>query len=150
MSLSFDRYVSFLFLIIGMGFIFESRKISETAYGSNVGPNVFPMALGIILILLSFRLFFETRNRPSTKDEKVRLDYKKFLVIVVSAILYGLLLEVLGYVITTFLFLVVGFQVMEKGRWINTILIAGVFSFGVYYVFVQVLKGSLPGFPIFF
>ncbi|HWO97652.1 MAG TPA: tripartite tricarboxylate transporter TctB family protein [Bacillus sp. (in: firmicutes)] len=148
MSKQFDRYASFIFLIIGAGFIFESRKISESAYGSNVGPDIFPMGLGIILILLSIRLFVETLRYVQKGKEKFSYDYKRFLIIFISAVMYAYFLEDIGYVIGTFVFLLIGFQTMEKGKWISSIAISGVFSYGIYFLFVEVLKGSLPGFPI--
>lgn len=148
MNKTFDRYASIVFLLIGVLFIVESRKISASSYGSNVGPDIFPIGLGILLVLLSIKLFIETAKmkKEDTKGEKP--DYKRFLIIFGAAVLYVVLLEPLGYVITTFLFLVVGFQVLEKGGWLKTIAIAAAFSFGVYYLFVMVLQGSLPGFPI--
>jgi putative tricarboxylic transport membrane protein len=148
MSKQFDRYTSFIFLIIGAGFIFESRKISESAYGSNVGPDIFPMGLGIILILLSVRLFWETLRYVQKGKEKVSYDYKRFFIIFISAVVYAYFLEDIGYVIGTFIFLLIGFQTMEKGKWVSSIVISGVFSYGIYFLFVEVLKGSLPGFPI--
>ncbi|WP_235420944.1 hypothetical protein [Jeotgalibacillus soli] len=36
-----------------------------------------------------------------------------------ASVLYVLLLEPLGYVITTFLFLLVGFQVIDRGGWLK-------------------------------
>ncbi|OXS74660.1 tripartite tricarboxylate transporter TctB family protein [Domibacillus enclensis] len=148
MNKTFDRYASIVFLLIGVLFIVESRKISASSYGSNVGPDIFPIGLGILLVLLSIKLFIETAKmkKEDTKGEKP--DYKRFLIIFGAAVLYVVLLEPLGYVITTFLFLAVGFQVLEKGGWLKTIAIAAAFSFGVYYLFVMVLQGSLPGFPI--
>ncbi|MFC4766540.1 tripartite tricarboxylate transporter TctB family protein [Effusibacillus consociatus] len=147
MSKKFDRYTSLLFLVIGAGFMFESRKISESAYGSNVGPDIFPFGLGLILVLLSLRLFYETFRYKETEREKISLDYKRFLIILAAAVLYGFFLEDIGYVIGTFLFLLVGFQTMERGKWISSILVSGLFSSGVYFVFVEVLQGTLPGFP---
>ncbi|MBD1382824.1 tripartite tricarboxylate transporter TctB family protein [Metabacillus arenae] len=148
MSKTFDRYAGILFLLIGAFFIFESRKISDSSYGSNVGPDIFPIGLGIVLILLSIRLLFETMKYRKEGKKESKLDYKRFLVIFVAALLYVLLLEPLGYIMTTFLFLIIGFQVIERGRWLKSIVIAAVFSFGVYYLFVEILQGSLPGFPI--
>lgn len=143
----FDRYAGVIFLLIGAAFIFESRKISSSSYGSNVGPDIFPIGLGILLILLSIRLLFETTKYVGESNNNSKPDYKRFLLILVAAILYVLLLNTLGYVITTFLFLLFAFRVMEKGSWIKMILISAAFSIGVYYVFVKVLQGSLPGFP---
>lgn len=148
MSRTFDRYASIIFLLIGVFFITESRKIAATSYGSNVGPDIFPIGLGILLILLSIKLFFEAVKNKQEGRRGEKPDYKRFFVIFAAAILYVALLEPLGYVITTFLFLLIGFQVLEKGGWLKSIVIAAAFSFGVYYIFVGLLQGSLPGFPV--
>jgi putative tricarboxylic transport membrane protein len=147
MSKTFDRSASLFFLVIGLGFMFESRKISASVYGSNVGSDIFPFGLGLLLVLLSLRLFYETFRYKETGGETKPFDYKRFLIILVSAVFYGLFLEDIGYVLGTFLFLLIGFQTMEKGKWISSLLISGLFSFGVYFIFVEVLQGTLPGFP---
>lgn len=43
MSKTFDRYASLAFLALGAGVVYQSQTISQSAYGSNVGPNIFPM-----------------------------------------------------------------------------------------------------------
>ena len=149
MSKTFDRIASIAFLLIGLLFVIESNSLSVNSYGSSVGPNIFPMALGVILILLSIRLLFETTKYKADNGSKEPLQYIKFIIILVSAAVYAAVLEPLGYVISTFVFLLVAFQTMERGKWIQTIIIAAVFSFGVYYFFAEFLGGSLPGFPEF-
>lgn len=147
MSKTFDRYASLLFLVLGAAFVIGSQNISTSAYGSNVGPNIFPLGLGCLLILLAARLFYETFQYKQEKEKGASLDYKRFGIIVGAAILYVLLLEEIGYVISTFLFLLVGFQTMEKGKWLSTLLVSGAFSLGVYFLYVEVLDGTLPGLP---
>ena len=149
MSKTFDRYASIAFLLIGLLFVVESTKIANSAYGSTVGPKIFPLGLGIILILLSLRLLYETFKYKTETTSSEKLQYKKFLIIFVSAALYAFLLEKIGYVISTFLFLLIAFQTMERGRIVPSLIIAAVFSFGVYYFFAEFLGGSLPGFPRF-
>ncbi|WNC16064.1 tripartite tricarboxylate transporter TctB family protein [Brevibacillus brevis] len=148
MSKAFDRYASLLFLVLGAAFVIGSGNISASAYGSNVGPNIFPLGLGSLLIVLSLRLFYETfKYKQEEKKSGPALDYKRFLIVLVAALLYALLLEEIGYVVSTFLFLLVGFQTMQKGKWLSSVLISGGFSFGVYFLYVNVLDGTLPGLP---
>jgi putative tricarboxylic transport membrane protein len=109
MSKTFDRYASFVFFALGAAFVTESMRISTSAYGSNVGPNIFPMGLGIVLLLLSLRLFYETFRYSGSKDKKPTLNYKNFLIILGTTFLYALFMEQIGYVISTFLFLIIGF-----------------------------------------
>lgn len=148
MSKTFDRYASVVFLAMGVAFVIGSMGISQSAYGSDVGPNIFPLGLGSILVLLSLRLFCETFQYKKEQKEKSRLDYKRFGIILAAAVLYALLLEEVGYVISTFAFLLVGFQTMEKGKWLSTLLVSGGFSCGLYYLYVEILEGTLPGFPV--
>ncbi|MBA4493667.1 tripartite tricarboxylate transporter TctB family protein [Paenactinomyces guangxiensis] len=149
MNRTFDRTASILFMMAGVFFIVESRKLSATAYGSNIGPDLFPFSLGIILVLLSIRLMIETFRYPAgEKQPKPNgLAVKRFAIIFASAIGYAFLLEPIGYVLATFLFLVIAFQAMEKGSWVSALAVSGFFSVGVYYIYVELLKGTLPGFP---
>jgi putative tricarboxylic transport membrane protein len=147
MNTMFDRYAGIVFFAIGTTFVIGSRSISTSAYGSNVGANIFPMILGVFLALMSIRLIYDTFRKQQTKKHKENLDYKRFGIIFVSAVLYALFLEDIGFVISTFLFLMIGFQTMQKGRVWVSLLISAAFSYGVYTLYVNGLDGSLPGFP---
>jgi putative tricarboxylic transport membrane protein len=149
MDKKFDRFAGVAFLIVGILFLVESQRISDSAYGSSVGPKIFPMSLGIILIALSIRLLYETFKYKGEDSEKEKLQYKKFFIIFGSAILYAFFLEKIGYVLSTFLFLLIAFQTMERGKTVSSIVIAAIFSLGTYFLFSELLGGSLPGFPLF-
>ncbi|WP_028548067.1 tripartite tricarboxylate transporter TctB family protein [Paenibacillus sp. UNC451MF] len=147
MNTTFDRYAGIVFLAIGAAFVIGSRSISTSAYGSNVGANIFPMVLGAFLSLMSLRLIYETFRRQQAEKKKQDLDYKRFGIIFATAVLYAYFLEDIGFVISTFFFLLIGFQTMQRGGiWIS-LLISAAFSYGVYFLYVNVLDGSLPGFP---
>lgn len=149
MSRTFDRFSSLFFLLMGIFFILESRHFASATYGSEVGPNLFPTGLGILLILLSIRLFYETFRYSAENKAKSKLDWKRFGIIFAAALGYALTLEWIGYILSTFLFLLIGFQTMEKGKWLHSILIAALFSGGIYYLYAKVLQGTLPAFPLF-
>ncbi|MBO2533068.1 MAG: tripartite tricarboxylate transporter TctB family protein [Thermoactinomycetaceae bacterium] len=146
----FDRSASLIFAAVGAAFILGARNLSSTAYGSQVGPDIFPMGLGAILILLSLRLFFETFRYPEKEKSGNRgnLDWRRFGGMLAAALLYALLLEPLGYVLSTFLFLFVGFQLVERGGRMRSALVAAAFSGGVYFLYAVVMKGTLPGWPV--
>jgi putative tricarboxylic transport membrane protein len=144
---TFDRYASVLFFLLGVGFIWHSNEISTSAYGSNVGPNIFPLGLGLLLIILSLRLFYEVMKSKANSEAGDKLDYKKFLMIFTAAVLYAFFFEEIGYIIGTFLFLLFSFQVLEKGKLLKSLLISGLFSVGIYVLFVIILEVSMPGFP---
>ncbi|MCM3598311.1 tripartite tricarboxylate transporter TctB family protein [Metabacillus idriensis] len=150
MSIHFDRAAAVLFLTVGALFMYGSMQIAESSYGSVVGPNIFPFFLGAILFLLSLRLFYETLHYQKKYGKKEPLQIKAFIIIFAATLLYIALLETIGYVITTFVFLFICFQAMERGQWVKSIVISACFSAGIYYLFVVVLKGTLPSFPVWF
>lgn len=158
MNHTFDKVFSIILLTLSILFVFQATQISDSAYGSTVGPKIFPLCLGIILGLLSLQLFYESWKNavkkritggPTTSSKISSTELKKFLIILGSALAYVFFLEKIGYMITTFLFLCISFQMMERSKLIYSIIIAAGFSLGVYYVFTGLLGGSLPSFPTF-
>lgn len=147
MSKTFDRFLSLILILVCGILIFESTKILESSIGSTIGPGLLPMVLAIILGLLSIVNFYQTFQMRYADEQKEKLEYKRFIMMVVSATLYCLLIVPLGYVISTFLFLIVGFQLMEKGKVLYSVIFAAMVSFSVYYVYVEIMKGTLPGLP---
>ena len=144
---TFDTIAGCVFLIVGMFFITASMGISKSSYGSNVGPNIFPLGLGAILVFLSLVVIYKTRGYKASSQGKTRRDYRRFALVLTATLAYILLFEPLGYVIATFLYLTLVFQVMERKKLLTAILIAAFFSSAVYIVYVIILQGVLPPFP---
>jgi len=150
MSHRFDFIASLIFLTLGILFVMGARDMAGAVYGSSITSGTFPLVFGWSLFGLSVLLMVETLKKAAVaKKEPQPLFYKRFAVIALACFFYVLLLEPIGYVITTFLFLVVCFQAMERGSIAKTLWIAAGFSLGIYLLFVVLLKGSLPAWPSF-
>jgi putative tricarboxylic transport membrane protein len=142
----FDRYASVVFIALGVSLFFYSQTLTTSSTGGSIGPKELPMFLAVALTITAvLNLAAAIRSRSSGK--KKGLEYRKFLIILGLLLLYVFLLEPLGYVISTFLFLMGAFQTMEKGQYLKSALIAAAFSGGVYLLYVKVALGVLPGFP---
>jgi putative tricarboxylic transport membrane protein len=144
---TFDRGLSIGIVVLCIVFIFESSKMLKGSFGSTIGPGLLPMVLAIVLAILSLINFYHTFRVKTSSDNKEKLQYKRFGILVGSSFVYCLLLEPLGYLISTFLFLLIAFQVMEKGKILYSFIISAGISSGVYFMYVDVMKGTLPGFP---
>ncbi|WP_166241286.1 tripartite tricarboxylate transporter TctB family protein [Paenibacillus turpanensis] len=150
---NFDIGAAILFLLVGGAFVWESRKLAATAFGSSVGPDLFPLVLGSLLVLLSIKLIFESRKQlrastgASDAADGEKPDNTRFLLILGATIAYVLLMEPLGYIISTFLFLLTGFQVMSRSGLLKSIGISAAFSILVYVLYVNLLQGTLPPLP---
>lgn len=143
----FDRYASIVFIALGVALFFYSRTLTSSSTGSSIGPQELPLFLAVALIITAVINLVAAVRAKSSKEKGEGLEYGKFLVILGLLLAYVLLLEPLGYVISTFLFLMAAFQTMEKGGYIKSALIAAAFSGGIYFVYVKVALGVLPGLP---
>jgi putative tricarboxylic transport membrane protein len=141
----FDRYASIVFIVLGVLLFFYSQTLT-TSIESHIGPKELPMFLSVALVFTGI-LNLVAALRVKAGKKKEGLEYKKFLIILGSLLLYVFLLEPIGYVISTFLFLLVAFQTMERGQILKSAIIAAAFAGGIYYLYVEVAMGSLPGLP---
>jgi putative tricarboxylic transport membrane protein len=143
----FDRYASIVFIAMGISLFFYAQTLTTSTTGGSIGPKELPMFLAVALTAISLANLVAAIRSKASAEKKRGLEYRKFLIILGLLLLYVLLLEPLGYVISTFLFLVAAFQTMEKGKYLQSALIAAAFSGGVYFLYVNVALGVLPGFP---
>lgn len=112
------------------------------------GPGLFPFLLGGLLCLLSLPLCIEfLRKGDIGKEEEgveYSTDFKKLCTATAYLIGYILLLDILGFLITSFLFLFGLFWIGNPRKWL---FVAG-FSAGVvalaYIVFVVLLQLHFP------
>ena len=144
--MGFDRYASILFIALGVALFFYSQTLTSSFTGTSIGPKELPLFLAVALVITAVINLVAALQVKSPGGKK-GLDNWKFLIMVGLLLLYVFLLEPLGYVISTFLFLMAAFQTMERGGYLKSALIAGAFSGGIYLLYVKVALGVLPGLP---
>ena len=142
----FDRYASIVFMALGISLFLYAQTLTTSSTGGSIGPKELPLFLSVVLVIFS-AVNLVAALRAKAAARKDGLEYRQFLIILGLLLAYVFLLEPLGYVISTFLFLLAGFQAMEKGQHWKSALIAAAFSGGVYYLYVDVALGVLPGLP---
>ncbi len=147
----FDRIFSLLLMVLGVALFWHSDTMTTELTGGNVGPEIMPRLLAVALfITATLNLVVSLRARPvraPSESSEGGQEIGKFLVLVGLLVAYALLLEPLGYVISTFLFLLLAIQTMERGQLLKATVISAVFSGGVYLLYVKVALGSLPPMP---
>ena len=113
------------------------------------GPGFFPFWGGVVLGLLSIVLVVSSRGRDAAGSSRSRLESSKPLVVVGAILGYLLLLETLGFVAVTFLFLLLLFR-LERLTWAFSAVSAGVGALASYVLFQLWLKTQLPTGPFGF
>ena len=104
----------------------------------------FPYYLGILGMLISALILIFSFIKIDKEDlfdmEKLRTyDYKKGVYLVFAMLFYGYTIRSLGFVISTIIFLMIGFRVLEEKSW-KVILFT---SFGISIAFWLLLTQLL-------
>jgi len=106
------------------------------------GPGFFPFYLGIILVLLNIPILFTAGKKNTTTEEELK-PQRVFLTLL-TLLLYAFIVENLGYVPATFLFVLVLLQLAT----VKNVLFILVLSFGIsllsYGLFKELLGVPLP------
>ena len=104
------------------------------------GPGLMPFILGILLLIVSLYLLIvsfpkRTAKQEASKEKSDRTDFVKLGFVLLSLLVYALLLETLGYLIGTFLLLIVLFRSAGSNRWRSVIIASALTSLLTYFVF---------------
>ncbi len=109
------------------------------------GPGFLPFGLALCLILLSLALIFENWKRDvSATPFWPRRTWLRPLLGVSIFILYALVIERLGFLLSTFAFLIIWMRLIERIRLRTLIGISIGTTAGLYFIFVFFLEVPLP------
>jgi len=95
--------------------------------------------LGIIWLLMLQWAKGQGDKRPAEK----RLWHRPLLSLVLMA-LYGWAMETVGYVTSTLIFMIAWQQIIEREKWVRTMLISVLGTLAMYALFVYLLKVPIP------
>lgn len=124
----------------------ESRRL-EVGTFQTPGPGFLPFLAAIGLGLLAVIAFIQTL-REKTSQEKGVPFFGEYLIkvglLTGVLIVYVLLLNILGFMIGTFLLLLFLFRIVEPVRWSKVFLASGITLAAVYLLFDLFLGTRLP------
>jgi hypothetical protein len=135
---------SILFLGLALGAFFESMKLpfgSVSAPGAGFFPAVLAGLLAVAALLASLEALRETER---VMAQGSRLTWTKIVLTVGSLLAFAFLLETLGYLMTTFLFVVFLLRAVERKGWGLAVAVGFSASFVSYVVFGLLLGTPLP------
>lgn len=128
-------------------FVFESYQLSlRDALGP--GPGFFPFWLGVLGGVLALILLAQLHlNRVDLGTEALAFDRagaRSVVRVLVGLIVATALLDVIGFRFSMLLLITYLLVILGVRNWVAIAICAGAGSFGVYYVFFDLLKVPLP------
>ena len=139
-----DRASSLFWIGFGIVFCVGGLKHGLTKSGIP-GPGCLPFLVGLILVSLSLMLLVSSLLKRKTADKSFpqigRL--KRLSIATLSLIFFGVALKEIGYLLTTFLFMMLVLRFIEPQRWRVSFLFA-LLTAMISWAFFMVLKVELP------
>ncbi len=142
-----EQVVAALCVLLGAGVVWQAWTM-EYLTSIGPGPGFFPFWLGLILVGLSVAwLVTALRPRPSEATGSffpARHGMRRIACIGGAVVGAGAIMEIVGFQLTMFAFVVWVLTALGWRRWALTIVLACVLSVGIYQTFTRWLDVVLP------
>ena len=143
-----DLYFTFFWILLGLFVFIYSYRLGIGRIGSP-GPGLFPFCLGVLFFLLSFihlmgKLFQRKKEVIMKHEEETSEGVVKLILLVFSLFVYALFLDTLGYLITTFVVLILLYKIAGNKSWVR-VTIYSLSTLIITYLFFTYLGVRFPG-----
>lgn len=167
-----DATVGVVSGLLGVGFMVSAMQITQDPSAFDViGPRVAPLVVGLATVLCSVALIVQAvrssrhpETSPTSPDDdhpvgsdiseidaqlteavpQPELSWRRILVTFTLFTAYILVFIPLGYLLSTFAFLIALTSYSEPRKWLRNVLFAAGFSVIVYLLFTRGLRVQLP------
>ncbi|MEJ8548463.1 tripartite tricarboxylate transporter TctB family protein [Brevibacillus borstelensis] len=142
-----DFLGALLSIAIGIAVSLEACRLQAYSPSTYVGDHTLPAVLGILLIVLGAGLLFHSfrdKKEERKTDAEGGFQRKSVLPCLLVLLGYGLAIDLLGYVLATFLASIALFRIIGSYKWSSSIAMAIVLTGCLYAVFIVWLKIAFP------
>jgi putative tricarboxylic transport membrane protein len=151
----YNALMGFVVAAFGLVYLIMTLTMKRSAIGNPMAPLYFPLGLGIMLVVFGVIQILRRDIKKSIESLKhlkeMNESDKKISGMIaytcVSGVLYGLLFEHLGFVISTYLFMTAMLSLTNKKKHVQNVIVSLCFSVGIYLIFTRALGIPLPKMP---
>jgi len=145
-----DFWSGLIFIVVGVAF--SAGALMNYSFGSSArpGPGYFPFGLGLVLAILGAIITFKALTVEVEGGDPIgEITWRPLVVIVLSLVAFGFLLQPLGMMIALPVLVIGSSAAGDEFAWKDVILNAVVLTVGSYLIFVKGLNLVLPVWPAF-
>ena len=144
-----DFVSGLMFVLVGAGFAIGATNYSMGT-SARPGAGYFPLMLSVIMAILGAIVLFKSLTIESpTGDPIGSIAFKPLLIIVAAIVVFGLLLERLGMIITVPLLIIVASMAGDEFKLRGVLVSVVILTIGCWLVFILGLKLTIPLWPRF-
>jgi putative tricarboxylic transport membrane protein len=142
-----DHVGGVFFAVVGIFFFLLSRDLPVGKL-TQPGPGIFPIVLSLLLFTAGLIIFFSTAKENSKTDwRKGMSNLAKPAGIVLLTLVYIVLMNRLGYLLTSFIYLFSLFLLVCRYKWFFAAGLSGILAAASWIFFGKVLGIQLPPGP---
>jgi len=130
-------------ILFGIISLHEATILYTYSINLLTGDHALPGLIGIFLVLFGISLFFKKSTDRKAEFPKGKLLYT-MIISIILLLIYSFLITILGYLVSTFTVSVLLFKLIGKKSWIFSVMIGGVLTAVLYYIFIVLLKTPFP------
>jgi hypothetical protein len=143
-----DFWAGAMFAAFGMFFAVIGRQYA-IGTAANMGAGYFPRLLSLILILIGMVLLLNSVFTKASGEKVDKFDLRTIILILGPVLLFGLLLQPLGMIVSLFLVIVVSSYASHEFKWRSTVINAVILILMCVVIFVWSLKQNFHIWPFF-
>jgi len=147
-----DTLSTIFLLLFAIYFTIESYRFGLGDWGMP-GPGYFPFGAGLLFGIISLSVMLSAlRKVPKEmpRGSLERLQWKNIVLIILGMLAYILCLNKVGFILCTFLLVVMFIRIVSHWRWVNSIIIALSITLAFHFLFDVLLNAQLPMGPFKF
>lgn len=146
----YERNTGVFFILLGAAIAAYSLSTLKLGTIHTPGPGLFPFISGAGIAGLS--IFWLVANRKSHTEAEPLWEKGQLIgpvLAVIITVVYTALMEPIGYLPSTLLFMVAWQKVIERESWRKTLVVSVIGTAVMYFLFVYLLGTALPELPEF-
>lgn len=136
-------------IIFGIIALLEANSLYTYSLNLLTGDHALPGLIGILLVLVGISLFFGKQEANKVEFPTGKLLYTLIATILLLFI-YCFLITIIGYVVSTCVVSVLLIRLIGKRAWMLSLIIGGVITAVLYYVFIVLLNTPFPSGMFYF
>jgi putative tricarboxylic transport membrane protein len=137
-----DRWTGIFFIILSAYVCGESLRLGLGDMHSP-GPGFISFWSGFILGLMATGMVIGSFLWKGSAGERFE-NWESVVLVILSLFGFLLILDTLGFIFSTFLFVSFLLKLVEQRKWVFSLGVAGLTAFFGYFIFEVVLKAQLP------
>ncbi|KYZ77944.1 hypothetical protein AXX12_16910 [Anaerosporomusa subterranea] len=141
----YERATGLFLIALGVAVMYYAMTALSLGTMQEPGPGFFPVVCGIGIVILCV-IWFAGNRKPVTQSEPF-WEAGQWVAPAISTLIitvYTALMEPLGYMLSTFIFLVAWQFAIEREKWLKTGAIAVIGTVAMYAIFSYLLRVPLP------